>query len=225
MSLRRSDALTLRRERLDLDALAAHRPAPIARYISGHITIFAVGDADKAVSPGNGEPDAYGGRARIAAQRVEEVFLEGPGEVIAAEVRPGAVLLAERAGAIRAKERAAACDGRVPDEGWRLRHTGQHDQRDRHRPGAFQLLRLSLSHLLQHVENSALYTVLSVGCLSVRLSARDRRQHEQPGERASQKYSSCDHLYSPWFNGFISLGRGEPTPPHACSCEKRDETR
>ena len=45
--LRRRDALALRRQRLDLDPLAAHRTASVKDQIAGRITRLAVGDADK----------------------------------------------------------------------------------------------------------------------------------------------------------------------------------
>jgi hypothetical protein len=84
------------------------RRASVKDQITVRITLFAVGDPNKCVVPGDGEFDAHGEHAYKIPQCIEEVFDFGIGEVIAAEVYPAAMLVAGRPVAVLAKISAAA---------------------------------------------------------------------------------------------------------------------
>ena len=170
--LRRRHTLTLRRVRLDLDALATDRGTQILGQIAGRITLLVAGASAGRVFPGDGEPDSHGECARKISRYVKLVLHKGPGEVIAAEMRPGPRLrAAEGYGAVGTDEGAAAGDGRVGAERRGLRHAGGHGRGHGDFPGTFQLLRLRQPCPLQHVENSALLTGLGSRRFLTRLRA------------------------------------------------------
>ena len=107
-SQRLRDALALFRQRFDLDACAANCGAAAEDQIAVGIASLTIGNADVSVSPGQRRPHAHRENALKIAHRIKDIFFESRGESIPAEVRPDAVLFAERAGPVGAERPAAA---------------------------------------------------------------------------------------------------------------------
>ena len=95
---RRRDVLTLRRERFDSDARAPDRPATDGGDDPGCVAFLGVGDTDKLIRAGDGKLDPDFDRARKISHHINKLFDKGPGEFIAAEMRPGPVLDADKCG-------------------------------------------------------------------------------------------------------------------------------